>query len=221
MVEWTTITEPEKPECYDRLRELTPEAWSGLTQLQLVASEPLIIEAAKDQLETMGLMKDGRITQEGRLAYSCHMEFVGEQWDYENDGKTWMSCAVIATDGNGHDVLLHAFGPAFDWHIEQYGHTCEAICLDGYTEPGVWVFVGSCGSVPYHTYDGLEYDLESTGDFRAPTEEEWDLIKEDECPWDRENLPKWPKARDIVIGDDLKEVHVKTSGGSSGSGPTA
>ena len=193
MVNWTMLEEPDKPECYDRLRELSPEAWSGLTRLQLVASEPVIPEPVKDQLETMGLMKDGRITPEGTLAYGCRMEFVGEQWDYSKDGKVWMSCAVIATDGDGNDVLLHAFGPAIDWHIDQFGDDPVDLGLDGYTEPGVWVWVGSMGAVRCYSLDyGEEWDHEVTGDWRAPTEEEWEMIKQDECPWDRENLPRWP-----------------------------
>jgi len=199
MVDFTTITEPEKPACYDRLQGLTSEAWGALHQLHMVESEPVIIESAKDELEELGLMKNGRITEEGKLAHDCHQDFL-DPWDYETDGRIWKSCAVVATDGNGNDILLHAFGPAFDWHLGQYGFTCDAICLDGHTEPGVWVFEGSCGSVRHETMDGTEWDLEASGDWREPTEEEWDLIKENECPWDKETLPRWPEAKSRATG---------------------
>lgn len=213
MANFTTITGPERPECYDRLSQLSPEAWGALRQLYYVDHEPTIIEPVVAELEAMGLMREGRITEEGRLAYGCQLDFPGEGWDYSKDGKTWMSCAVIATDGNGNDVLLHAFGPAIDWHIDQVGDDPVDLGLDGHPEAGVWVWEGSMGAVRCFSLDyGEDWDHEATGDFRAPTEEEWARIKEGECPWDRENLPKWPSAHGPTV---------RTSGGSSGSGPTA
>jgi hypothetical protein len=118
----------------------------------------------------------------------------GSPWDYERDGKIWKSCAVVATDGKGNDVLLHAFGPAIDWHVDQYGYSCDAVCLTGHGEPGVWVFEGTVGSYCYDTMDGREWDLEARGTWREPTSEEWDHIKEGECPWTRETLPRWSTA---------------------------
>lgn len=199
-----TITEPERPECYDELKDLTEADWQTLTALQVHETEPTVSASSADKLREMGLLtKELRLTEQGRLAYRFQHDFA-VPWDYENDGSIWKSCAVVATDGKGNDVLLHAFGPAFDWHIEQYGHTCDAICLDGYTEPGVWVFEGSCGSVPHETMDGTEYDLESHGEWREPTEEEWEMIRQDECPWDKETLPRWPERKDQEASlDDL------------------
>ena len=41
------------------------------------------------------------------------------------------------------------------------------------------------GAVRCDTDDyGEEWDHEANGDWRAPTEEEWALIKDGECPWD-------------------------------------
>jgi len=191
MTERTTIKEPDKPACYDRLGELGEAEWDAIVHLTAYDRHPPVSDAAKTKLNELGLMEGDEITADGRKAYAWCLEF-RKTWDYEKDGRTWKSCAVVATDGKGHDVLLHAFGPAFDWHIEQYGFEAGSICLDGYTEPGIWVFEGTCGSVRHETMDGTDYDLESDGVWREPTEDEWSLIQQGECPWDKDTLPRWP-----------------------------
>lgn len=195
MTDWEIgIKEPDKPACYDRLGELTSEDWDAIVHLTAYERHPPVPTESRRRLNELGLMDGDELTDDGRKAYAWCLDFQ-QEWDYEKDGTIYKSCAVVATDGKGNDVLLHCYGPAFDWHVEQYGHTCDALCLDGYTEPGVWVFEGTLGSVRHETLDGTEWDLESEGDWRAPTDEEWVLIKDGECPWDKETLPRWPKGK--------------------------
>jgi hypothetical protein len=203
MIEWKTIEEMPRPKCYDRLHELSTEAWGVLTQMSFRESELDVIAPVWDELVALGLVEGDRLTEEGRLAYQHHMDFVGERWS-EEDHKRLKSCAAVATDGDGNDILLAVCGPSFDWHVDQEGRTCEALGLDGCMDPGVWVFEGTMVTVTHDTPYGPEYDVEPSGDWRAPTAEEWELLKEDECPWDRENLPRWPeRGEDRVSPDDL------------------
>ena len=175
--------------------------------MKLIESEPDIIAPVWEELRTLGLVEGQRLTDEGRRAYEHHIDFVGGRWS-EEDFKVFKSCAVIATDGKGNDVLLHVCGPSFDWQINEEGHTCEALCLDGHTEPGVWVFEGTMVTVTHETEYGPEYDVEPQGDWREPTEDEWEMIKQDECPWDREHLPRWPERKDetVSFGDLLTRL---------------
>lgn len=190
-VTFTTITEPEKPKCYDQLRDLSSEDWQTLHMLQIHETEPTVSAPSVDRLREMGLLtSDLRLTDEGRLAFQYQHDFLCP-WDYSKDGKVWKSCAVIASDGKGNDILLHAFGPAIDWHIDQYGTDLEELGL-GADDPGIWVWEGSMGAVRCYTPDyGEEWDHEANGDLREPTEEEWEHIKQEECPWDKDNLPRW------------------------------
>lgn len=115
-------------------------------------------------------------------------------WDYTQDGKTYQSCAVVASDGHGHDLVLFALGPAIDWHIEQYGWSCDDLGL-GHDEAGIWVWEGSMGSVRHETLEGTDYDHEVWGEYRRPTETEWRAIMDNECPWTKETLPRRNQSR--------------------------
>jgi len=180
--------EPDLPES---LKQLESKHWAALSTLHWRA-EPINAEILAC-LEDHDLVQGTELTELGKLAQEHRHLF--EEWDYENDGRIWKSCAVIATDGNGNDILLHAYGPAIDWHIGAYSSDVGELGLDGHTEPGVWVWEGTMGSVRHETMDGTDWDHEVTGDWRAPTEEEWELIRGGECPWDRETLPRWPKPK--------------------------
>ena len=193
------------PDLPSSLAELEQKHWGLLNTIYWKAQPLSALEnEAVETLVKHGLLEDGKLTELGELAQ--RHRYLGP-WDYSKDGKVWKSCAVIATDGNGNDVLLHAFGPAIDWHIEQTGNDPADLGIDCYTEAGIWVWEGTMGAVRCDTIDyGEEWDHEATGDWRAPTAEEWGRIKDGECPWDKENLPKWPKARNIVIGDNPEEI---------------
>lgn len=200
---------PEKPKCYDRLHELRDVEWDALHSLRLQEVPPPIPEEVMASLQRRDLVLDGELTHEGRLAAAFWEEFRLEQWDYSKDGRTWKSAAVVASDGNGNDVLLHAMGPAIDWHIDQFSTSCDELGLSC-PEPGVWVWVGTMGSVRCETMDGVDYDHEVTGDWRAPTDEEWEFIKGDECPWDKDTLPRWndgegPRRARRTLDDLLRE----------------
>lgn len=114
----------------------------------------------------------------------------GDAWDYSKDGRKYKSCAVVASDGNGRDVLLEACGPAIDWHIDQVGDSAEELGLAA-PEAGLWVWEGNMGSVPIETPMGTDWDHEVRGVWRPLTDEEWDSVQIGECPWTKETLPPW------------------------------
>lgn len=89
---------------------------------------------------------------------------------------------VIASNGV-YDVLLYHVGQAAFEMINAYGPRCDEMCLDGFTEAGIWVVEGS-----WHTWRGYEgdWDMEFRGKARAPTSEEWQAIIENRCPWQEE-----------------------------------
>jgi len=184
------LPEPELPAS---LKELDQEHWEVLNCLYYrnLPYEPE--EKIRADLERHGLLEGTTLTELGEIAHSRMGRFLAP-WDYTKDGKTWMSCAVVATDGNGNGVLLHAFGPAIDWHIDQSGTDLVDLGLDWCPSPGVWVWEGTMGTVRRQSIEyGEDWDFEVTGDWRAPTLEEWDRIKENECPWDKDNLPRWER----------------------------
>ena len=114
-------------------------------------------------------------------------------WDYETEGRVFKSCAVVALDMEGHTSVLDHFGPAIDWHADQFSSSAEELGLEMDDEypPGVYVWEGSMGSVQVETRDGMEWDHEVNGVFREPTQDEWLAIQKRECPWDKENCPRW------------------------------
>jgi len=171
---------------------LTQEEADALHQIYVQEIGHKIDETVLKSLQDKGMLEGMKTTEKGREASSYWQP--KPFWDYSEDGKVWKSCAVIASDGDGNDVLLHAMGPAIDWHIDQYGTNCEELGLSGYTEPGIWVFEGTMGAVRLVSIDyGEDWDLEVSGDWREPTPEEWESIKSGDCPWDKDNLPRWEK----------------------------
>lgn len=50
---------------------------------------------------------------------------------------------------------------------------------------GISVWEGSIRSVHYHTPDMNEHDWWLEGKFREPSNEEWEAIRKNECPWDK------------------------------------
>lgn len=168
----------------DEEAELLPRLY--LQQMPVKADETLL-----KSLQDKGMLEGEQITEKGREASSYWQP--KPFWDYSEDGKVWKSCAVIASDGEGNDVLLQAMGPAIDWHIEQYGTDCADLGLGG-PEPGIWVWEGTMGAVRIQSIVyGEDWDHEATGDYRRPTKEEWEAIKQEECPWNKDTLPKWEK----------------------------
>lgn len=174
---------------------LSEDEWDALTRIRSREAVLVLDPGILSSLEEKGFIKGEQTTELGREAARCW--FPTGPWDYSEDGRVWMSCAVVASDGNYNDVLLHAFGPAIDWHIDQVGTDCEDLGLHA-DEAGVWVWEGSMGSRKVTCYEstfGYDYEYEVDGTWRQPTAEEWKAIKQEECPWDKDNLPKWPDAK--------------------------
>jgi hypothetical protein len=187
------VEEPPKPKCFDRLHELSEAEWDVLSTLRWREDDPAIPNEVRVSLTQRDLILGDSLTPEGRLAAEWIHEFTNPWRDGE--GKIYQSCAVVASDGKGNDVLLHACGPAIDWHLDEIGRSCSDLDLAA-PGPGVWVWIGSMGSYRVSTIDyGDDWDFEATGEWREPTAEEWESIKDDECPWTKETLPRWGSER--------------------------
>lgn len=176
--------------------KVTATQWRALSTLHRNTHPTAVEKEVFDSLVEYFLVgEDGELTELGIQAWENAHRYACP-WDYSKDGTVWKSCAVIATDGEGNDVLLHACGPAIDYHIDQLGHDLEMLGLSGDEPgPGIWVWEGTMGAVRYDSPEvGVEYEHEARGDWRAPTAEEWEGIKQELCPWDKETLPRWKEA---------------------------
>jgi hypothetical protein len=104
------------------------------------------------------------------------------EWEcYDNPAKPNM--AVISSDGPDRCILLHNIGFVLAQQIEVCGDDMECLQLDG-LEAGIWIWEGTYIGT-YDSWSG-EYDTEALGEFRKPTDEEWENIKDGEEPWDRD-----------------------------------
>ena len=106
-----------------------------------------------------------------------------EQLDsYEPD---WSkpSRAVVASDGKGNGCVMHYVGAHLDQWRSDVGDSLKDLGLDE-APAGISIWEGKVHTT--RGYDG-DYDAELVGEFRAPTEEEWDFINHDDCPWDSED----------------------------------
>jgi len=99
-------------------------------------------------------------------------------YDFENPSK-----AVIANVG-GDGVVLWYVGGHLDYEINEAGMGVD-LCnlgLDDAPE-GLSVWEGKYIGHKHETMDGTEYETECVGEFRDPTEDEWELIRQNVCPW--------------------------------------
>ena len=102
------------------------------------------------------------------------------EWEcYDNPLKP--SMAVISSDGPNRCILLHHIGFDLANMYDACGDDTESLMLDG-LEAGIWIWEGRYIGT-YDEWSG-EYDTEALGEFRKPTDEEWENIKEGEEPWD-------------------------------------
>lgn len=114
------------------------------------------------------------------------------EWTNE-DGKELLSMALIAVGSQGEDYVILAYcGPAIDWHAGEYG--VQDLLHDAAgrpEEPGLWVWVGTMGSVRHDTPDGQEWDLVTeTVRWRRPTDREAFAGAAGERVWDRDTLER-------------------------------
>lgn len=94
------------------------------------------------------------------------------------------SLAVIACDGGGQGCVLWTVGPHVTSMIDEAGvRELDLLGLDDAPE-GISIWEGSIKTVHHHTPDMNEYDSSLEGSFRTPTNEEWESIRKNECPWD-------------------------------------
>jgi hypothetical protein len=95
------------------------------------------------------------------------------------------SKAVIACDGDGNGIVLWYTGAHLVVEICEHGCgvRLDDLGLDDAPE-GISVWEGIYYGTQHETMDGVEYDTEVSGDFRKPTAEEWDSIRDNVCPWD-------------------------------------
>ena len=94
------------------------------------------------------------------------------------------SKAVIACDGVSHGCVLWTAGPHVDSMINEAGVSDLDNLGLGDAPEGISIWEGGIMSVHHNTPDANEYEWWLDGRFRAPTDEEWESIRRNECPWD-------------------------------------
>ena len=103
------------------------------------------------------------------------------------------SLAVVACDANGHGVVLWTAGPHVYSMINEAGVSdLDLLGLDDAPE-GISIWEGTIKTVHHHTPDMNEHDSWLEGMFREPTDEEWDSIRKNECPWNDDDWRAPPK----------------------------
>lgn len=98
---------------------------------------------------------------------------------------SWMydSLAVVASDEDGVGCVLWTVGRHVASMMEDCGNNLEALNL--HEGPcGISIWEGRIHTTEIHTPDAHEYDSELRGRYRAPTDAEWQAIREGRCPWD-------------------------------------
>lgn len=102
-------------------------------------------------------------------------------WDgYPDAAWEKPSLAVVASDGDGYGAVIHTSGPHLRYQIDEVGfHELELLGLHD-CPAGVWVWAGKI------RYQGCGPDTEpvTEGEYRHPTEEEWQAIRDNVPPWD-------------------------------------
>ena len=112
--------------------------------------------------------------------------------------------AVVASDEKGCGVVLWSVGPHIEMDRSEHGlRYIDDLGLDP-EGVGIWIWEGvqvwTSGS--YEHPEEVDSSLEGT--WRRPTDEEWEKIKQGECPW---NDDDWldPKYKDQILGERQEE----------------
>ncbi|KKN80002.1 hypothetical protein LCGC14_0335100 [marine sediment metagenome] len=110
-----------------------------------------------------------------------------DQWRGE-DSDDWdlPSRAVVACDGNGTGAVLWTVGPHLAFEIQECGFVDLAdLGLDG-APLGVSIWEGFYTIEGVRPNDPEDNDSASVpnGEFRAPTDQEWEAIKAGRRPWE-------------------------------------
>jgi hypothetical protein len=115
------------------------------------------------------------------------------------DPRNWSkpSRAVIAYDGK-RGIVLWYVGPHVESMIEQIGGSdIEELGFEGDPLKGISVWEGKITGGYYNSHTGDFNDCYLTGEYRAPTDEEWASIRAATNPW---NVDEW-----MLVLDDPKE----------------
>lgn len=140
----------------------------------------------------------------------------GPEYDWEKPSRAVIACR------DGYGVVLWWVGAHMTYEIKEgYGSDLSDLGLDNAPE-GISVWEG------IYVYSRSGYwdepdacDVDPSGSFREPTDEEWEAIRRGECPWDKadwldpdygepiETRPMKPEditeAADALLNDDPKE----------------
>ena len=109
------------------------------------------------------------------------------------DPRNWdkPSKAVVASDGMGNGCVLFHCGAHIDEEINSIGRALSSLGLDDCPD-GVWVWEGVYRGITHpSTPNGPEeYDTECVGGFKEPDDMEWMKIRNNICPWDKDEWLK-------------------------------
>lgn len=103
------------------------------------------------------------------------------------------SMAVIASNENGDGAVVWSVGPHILMEQEETGlRSLDELGLVP-DAAGIWIWEGKgvWQDGPWeHPQDG---ELILEGEFRVPTDEEWNAIRRNECPWNDDDWldPNW------------------------------
>lgn len=99
------------------------------------------------------------------------------------DPRNWdkPSRAVVASNGKGDGCILFHVGPHLEEEMRAVGDDLTSLGLEDCPQ-GIWIWEGIYQTIRVGAYDCTEYDTEPYGEFRKPTQEEWESIN---CPWDK------------------------------------
>jgi hypothetical protein len=101
---------------------------------------------------------------------------------------------AVVVQGTGGGCVLFTAGPHVASMINEAGVSdLDNLGLDDAPD-GVSIWEGGIKSVHHNTPDANEHEWWLEGAFREPTDEEWESIRKNDCPWDDNEWRAPPKA---------------------------
>lgn len=94
-----------------------------------------------------------------------------------------MTNRAVVASANGQGCVLSFSGTALSAFIGENGtRDLRDLGLDDAPD-GIWVWEGKIVTTKMWTDYGWEHDCGPEGEFRKPTDPEWEAIRRGECPW--------------------------------------